>query len=236
MTTASPSSISTTTTRRPPGSRRTGVLVTAAIACLIGTLLTLGGAGLVIADLTQRDSTGYVTSSGEDYATSTYAFATRSLDVPVIGTGGLVRSVLGNIRITSDSARPVFVGIARSADVAAYLGNVDRAIVDGSYQPRDAKERGTGAPATPPAAQHIWAASVSGAGPHTLTWKPRGGHWDAVLMNADGSRGVAAHLQIGGQFPGVGWIGAGLLAAGLALLAGGGMFLRRLATSSSRQP
>ena len=219
--------LSTGADRAPARTRPTAALIGAAVACLIGLALALGGGALVIADRTQRDSAGYVTSSGEDYATSTYAFATRSLDVPIVGTGGLVRGVLGDVRITSHSARPVFVGIARAADVSAYLGAVNRAVVSGSYEPREATEQGTRAPATPPAAQDFWAGSVSGAGQRTLTWKPRAGHWVAVLMNADGSRGVAAHVRIGGEFPGVGWIGAGLLASGLLVMAAGGVFLKR---------
>lgn len=210
------------------GTHRTVVIVAAVVACLIGLGLALGGGALVIADRTQRDSTGYVTSSGEDYETSTYAFATQSLDAPIVGTGGLARRVLGKVRITSDSARPVFLGIARAEDVSAYLAHVNRAIVSGNYEPRDATEQGTGAPVTPPAVRKFWAASVSGAGQRTLTWKPRNGHWVAVLMNTDGSRGVAAHLRIGGEFPGVGWIGAGMLAAGVVLLAGGGKVLKRV--------
>jgi hypothetical protein len=208
--------------------------VLAGVVCLIGLGLAFGGGALVVTDLTQRDSGGYVMSDGEHYATSTYGFASDSLDVPIVGTGGLVRSVLGNVRITSDSSRPVFVGIARAADVSSYLGNVNRAVVNGSYQPRDAKNRGSGAPVTAPGAQKFWAASVAGAGHRTLTWKPRSGHWAAVLMNADGSRGVVAHLRIGAEFPGAGWTGAGALAAGLLLMAGGAFFLRTQ-LSSSRQ-
>jgi hypothetical protein len=134
--------------------------------------------------------------------------------------------VLGKVRITSDSEQPVFIGVARAADVSGYLGNVKRAIVSGNYEPRDATERGTGAPATPPSEQRFWAASTSGSGQHTLTWKLRDGHWVAVLMNADGSPAVAAHLRIGGEFPGLGWIGAGALVAGLLLLAGGAFFIK----------
>jgi hypothetical protein len=220
-------SMSTSTAGRPIGGRRTVALVTAAVACLIGLALALGGGALVVVDRTQRDSAGYVTSSGEDYATSTYAFTTRSLDVPMIGSGGLARGVLGKIRITSDSVRPVFVGIARAADVAAYLGSVNRAVLSNSYESRDAAERGAGAPETPPAAQSFWAASVAGAGQRSLDWKLRDSHWVAVLMNTNGSRGVAAHMRIGAEFPRLGWIGAGVLAAGLVLLAGGGVFLKR---------
>jgi hypothetical protein len=221
MTAVPESSVPTTTTRR-----RLAPLVTAGIACLIGVALTLGGATLVISSWTQRDSAGYVTSDGEDYATPTYAFATQSLDVPMIGSGRLARGVLGKVRITSDSARPVFLGIARESDVASYLGSVNRAALSDSYKPRDATERGAGAPSGPPSAQDFWAASVSGAGKRALDWKLRDGHWVAVLMNTDGSRRVSARLRIGAEFPGLGWIGAGALAAGL-LLAGGGFLLIR---------
>lgn len=227
MTAVPVNSFPTTAEGRSAGTRRAVVLLTAGVACLIGLAITAGGGALVFADRTQRDSAGYVTSDGEDYATSTYAFATQSLDVPIVGTGGLVRSVLGKVRITSDSARPVFVGIARADDVSTYLGNVNRAIVSGSYEPRDATERGRGVPATPPATQRFWAASVSGAGQRTLTWRPRKGDWVAVLMNANGSRGVAARLRIGAEFPGAGWIGGAMLAAGLVLLAGGSFFIKR---------
>ena len=233
MTAVPANPIPTTTSGRPNATRRTAALVTAGIACLIGFALALGGAAAVVYDRTQRDS-GYVMSDGEDYATSTYAFTSQSLDVPVIGSGGLARGVLGKVRITSDSARPVFVGIARSADVASYLGSVNRAVLSDSYKSRDASEQGGGAPATPPAAQDFWAASISGAGRRTLDWKLRDGHWVAVLMNADGSRGVADHMRVGAEFPSLGWLGAGALAAGLVLLAGGAFVLKRV-LSNSRQ-
>lgn len=225
MTAVPATPVSSTTTGRP--TRRTGALVAAGLACLIGFGLALGGGSLVGADRTQRDSAGYMTSDGEHYSTSTYAYTTQSLDVPVIGSGGLARGVLGKVRITSESARPVFVGIARAADVEAYLGNVNRAVLGDNYEPRDANTQGSGAPKTTPTEQGFWAASVSGAGKRTLDWKLRDGRWVAVLMNADGTRGVTAHPRIGAEFPNAGWIGAGVLVAGLMLLAGGGFFLKR---------
>jgi hypothetical protein len=234
MTAVPASSVPTTNADRPTTARRAIALVTGGVACLIGLALALGGASLLVADRTQRDSAGYMTSDGEDYATSTYAYTTQSFEVPVIGSGGLARGVLGKVRITSDSSRPVFVGIARAADVEAYLGNVNRAVLSDSYEPRDATDEGAGTPATPPAERSFWAASVSGAGQRTLDWKLRDGHWVAVLMNANGTRGVTAHLRIGAEFPNAGWIGAGVLVAGLVLLTGGGFFLKRT-LSNSRQ-
>jgi hypothetical protein len=214
------------TAAAPTRPRRTVALLSAGVGCLIGVTLAFSGGALIVSDRTQRDSSGYVMSSGEHYASPAYAFTTKSLEVPYVGFGGLARSVIGNVRITSDSARPVFLGIARAADASAYLGNVQRAVLSGNYEPRKAADRGGSAPATPPAARDFWAASASGAGQRTLTWKPRDGHWVAVLMNADGSRGVAAHVRIGGDFPSVGWIGVGLLVAGLSLAAAGGLFLK----------
>jgi hypothetical protein len=41
----------------------------------------------------------------------------------------------------------------------------------------------------------FWVTSTSGAGNLALHWKPRPGTWRAVLMNADGSRGVTARLR-----------------------------------------
>lgn len=226
MTAVPANSLPTASAGHSAGTRRTVSRVAAGIACLIGFALLLGGGALVFYDRTQRDS-GYVMSDGEHYATQTYAFTTRSLDVPFIGSGGFARGVVGKLRITSKSTRPVFVGVARAADVAAYLGSVNRAVLSDSYKPTDASERGAAAPATPPSEQSFWAASVSGAGTRSLNWRLRDGHWVAVLMNKDGSRGVAAHLRIGAEFPGLGWTGAGMLAAGLVLLGAGGFLLIR---------
>jgi hypothetical protein len=214
---------------------RTRRTVALAVACLIGAGLAFGGGALTLAALTQRDSDGYVTSDGEHYMTHTYGFTTQSLDVPIVGSGGLVRSVMGKVRITSDSARPVFLGIARAADASAYLRNVQRAVLSSSYEPRDADNRGAVPPATPPAAQRFWRASVSGSGQRTLTWKPRDGHWVAVLMNADASRGVAAHLRIGAEFPGVGRIGLAAFVAGLSLLAAAGLYLKKESTHAAHR-
>ncbi len=80
----------------------------------------------------------------------------------------------------------------------------------------------------PPADQTFWAASATGAGEQTLEWEPEDGSWSVVVMNADGSRGVAADLSIGGELDPLIWIAVGLLlggglfaaAAALAITAG----------------
>ena len=66
-------------------------------------------------------------------------------------------------------------------------------------------------------AETFWAASATGAGEQTLEWVPKSGHWNAVVMNADGSRGVAADLSIGAELDPLLWIGIGLLIGGVLL-------------------
>ncbi|MBA2360565.1 MAG: hypothetical protein H0V79_06475 [Actinobacteria bacterium] len=59
------------------------------------------------------------------------------------------------------------------------------------------RARRGGAPEGPHADQTFWAASTTGAGEQTLEWEPEDGSLNIVVMNADGSRGVAAELSIG---------------------------------------
>jgi hypothetical protein len=78
-----------------------------------------------------------------------------------------------------------------------------------------------GAPATPPAQQAFWAAATSGPGPPQVTWNAAPGRWTAVVMNADGSRPVAAELTAGLTAPALGGLATGLgVGAAVALLVG----------------
>ena len=74
-------------------------------------------------------------------------------------------------------------------------------------------------PRDPPADQPFWAASATGAGEQTLEWEPEDGSWEVLVMNADGSRGVAADLSIGAELDPLIWIGIGLLVGGGLLAA-----------------
>ena len=58
-----------------------------------------------------------------------------------------------------------------------------------------------------------------------MRWKARGGDWRAVVMAADGSRGVDAELSVGATFPDLDWLSGGLLAGGAVLLLVGGTLI-----------
>ena len=68
-----------------------------------------------------------------------------------------------------------------------------------------------------------------------MTWKVREGDWSVVLMNADGSRGVAADVDLGAKLSFLLWVAIGVLIGG-ALLLGGGIALIVLAARRGPPP
>ena len=201
------------------GARGVVLLVVGSIAALLAFALLVGGCAAVAVDRAQRDDDGFLMSPTEEFSTATYAIVSESADVDVDGPDWVAKDFLGTIRIRSESERPVFVGIARESDVAEYLGGVEHAVVtEIGHEPRYAERQGD-APADPPADQPFWAASATGAGEQTLDWEPEDGSWEVVVMNADGSRGVAADLSIGAELDPLIWIGIGLLVGGGLLAA-----------------
>ena len=206
--------------RRGRGAGGVVLLVVGSIAALLALALLAGGCAAVVLDQTQRDDDGFLMSPTEDFATAGYAIRSESADVDIDGPDWLLEDFLGTVRIRSDSDRPVFVGIAPAPEVDSYVGGVEHAVVTDIDRDPRYDERPGGTPDTSPADRRIWVASAGGAGEQTLEWEPEEGIWSAVLMNADGSRGVAAELSIGAELDSVLWIGIGLLVVGGLLAAG----------------
>jgi hypothetical protein len=200
---------------------------------LLGLAVMAGGGFLLWADRTQRED-GYLTTPDERFATPTYALTRERLEVDASGSKWILNdNWLGKVRIRGESAsaKPVFIGIGPEAAVAGYLGRVAHADVeDINVDPFRVEYRqiAGGAPRRPPTVQNFWAASASGQGSQTVTWKVRDGDWSVVLMNADGSRGVAADVDLGAKLSFLLWVAIGLLVAG-ALILGGSVALIVLA-------
>jgi hypothetical protein len=198
---------------------RTGAaaLVGAAVTGLIAFALFLGGGLLLWANGHYKDADGYLTTGSQRFSTQEYAITTPRLDVDA---GFLLKpDRYGSVRLEAmpKADKPLFVGVARTRDVDAYLRGVARSEVsDVNFSPFSARytpHTGTGRPARP-AAQDIWAAQ----GSHTLTWNVRGGDWSVVVMNADGSRGVAAAVSAGAKVPYIATIGYLTLGFGLLFI------------------
>ena len=146
----------------------------------------------------------------------------------------------GKVRIRGESpgAKMLFIGIGPEAAVARYLGSVEHANVqDIEFDPFRVEylRIGGGAPQGPPTEQSFWAASSSGVGTQTVTWKVREGDWSIVLMNADGSRGVVADIDVGAKLSFLIWVAIGLLLGGV-LVVGGSTALIVLAARSRQAP
>jgi hypothetical protein len=194
---------------------RIALVVLGSLVALIAFGLAVGGGTMLVVDHTQRDRDGYLMTPHRHLSTGTYALTSESID---LGGGGSARDFLGTVRIHTDSSRPVFVGIAPDRAADAYLRGVGHAeIKDVSPWHVAYRVAGGGPPSAPPQAQTFWAASATGSGSQDLDWKPSGGTWRIVVMNADGSRRVAVDASLGANLDNWAWIGGALLVGALVL-------------------
>jgi hypothetical protein len=206
------------------GAGHIALVVVGVLLGLVGLGLTAGGGVLVWADETQRDG-GYLSTSFHRFDSGGYAIASERFEIDADVPGWLLEpGRISPVRIQARGERPVFVGIGRSAAVAAYLAGVEHSVVtDLDYRPFDATyatRAGRRAPLAPERVP-IWAASAVGGGTQTLVWDVAEGDWTAVVMNADASRGVAADVRVGADAGLLGWVGAALLVAGAIVVIGG---------------
>lgn len=207
---------------RPPhrSSAQIGAGIVLAIAAAIA--LTLGA--MALWGDSKTDSSGYLSTNAERFTANGHAIATDDLDID--GAGWLIdNDVFGKIRLRADArgGKPVFVGIARSRDVDAYLrGTSYSELTDVDYSPFDPKYRdhtGARAPGVP-SEQGIWVASTHGPGTQTLDWQLEDGNWSVVVMNPDGSSGVDANVSAAAK---IDWLDtAGWILLGTGVLLGGG--------------
>jgi hypothetical protein len=200
---------------------RIALFVVAGVLGLFSLGLLAGGAFMLWGDA-QKDDQGYLSTERERFAANGYALATDNLDIDTDGAGWILdRDRYGEIRLEVSSRKPVFVGIARTRDVAEYLRGTDHDLVtDVSYSPFRAdyrRVRGDDQPGRP-ADRDIWAASASGAGTQAVTWDVEDGDWSVVVMNADATRGVDAAVKAGAELPFLASLGWGTLIAGLVAL------------------
>jgi hypothetical protein len=198
---------------------RTGAaaLVGAAVTGLVAFALFLAGGLLLWANGHYKDADGYLTTGGQRFESPDYAISTASLEVGVHAPGFLIEpDRYGTLHLETmpKGGKPLFVGIARTRDVDAFLRGVSRSeLSDIDFAPFSARyklSKGTRKPG-PPAEQDFWAAH----GSHGLTWDVRSGDWSVVVMNADGSRGVAAAVSAGAKVPYIAEIAYGALGLGL---------------------
>jgi hypothetical protein len=198
---------------------RTGAaaLVGAAVTGLIAFALIGAGAFLLWANGHYKDDDGYLSTGSQRFDSAEYAITTPSLDVHA---GVLVKSDrYGDIRLRTmaKGGRELFVGIAPTADVRRWLAGTSYSEVSdidfAPFKARYTQHKGTSKPGAP-AAQTFWAAT----GAEALNWHVQSGAWSVVVMNADGSRGVAAAVSAGAKVPFIGTLAFVTLGLGLVFV------------------
>ncbi len=198
------------------------------LAVIVGAVLAFASLGMLatggvlrLADDGIRDSQGYLMSSDVEFSSPGYAAA--SPDVELRGGTPFVdvpERWLGTVKVEADARTDdgVFIGIARTSDVSAYLSGVARSTVEdpiGNDQNPRTEFTDGGPPPGAPQDQDFWVASADGQGQQTLTWDADEGNWTLVVMNDKGTTPVAADVSVGATIPILDDIALGLLIAGL---------------------
>ena len=209
----------------PPQGWTTGRILSLSFGILL-TLVALGtgigGATLALADATLRDDDGFLMSGDQPVATQTYAVVSDHMELHTDAPGFLPEGLLGDARVSVESdAAPLFLGVAASDDVEAWLAGAPYSVA--TRLPMNGDEatyrtvEGDGVPGDPTRAD-FWVAKAAGPGQQTVTWPLEEGTWTVVVMNADSSRGVVADVSAGVTVPGLSWVVAILLSVALTAL------------------
>ena len=199
-------------------------MVFTSIGGLIGLALLLAGVAVIAVYAFGRDD-GYFNSDRKELKSGTYAITTGEIDLGADELDWAPDAILGKVRVQVDSEEPVFVGIGSDEDVNRYLGGVAHdELTDFNGDRPDFDLHGGRAPRTPPRKQPFWVAESEGPGEQTVTWDAEFGRWTAVVMNANGARGIDVEAEAGVKLDWVIWAGLGILVVGL-LMAGGAVVL-----------
>ena len=153
--------------------RRTGLMIGAWVAVVLGALVLAAGATGIWANTWKRDDNGYFSANAHRYQTHTRAIATESITV-----GSYVPTWLaGKVRLDVSGNKRLFVGIAPKATVDAYLARVEHTEATkldlDPFKVTYVDHPGTVDPGRP-ASEPFWAAAVSGTS-RPLAWKLRSG-------------------------------------------------------------
>ncbi|MGW0227146.1 hypothetical protein ACWDWO_02430 [Actinopolymorpha singaporensis] len=214
--------------------------VSAGVALLAGIALGLPGLVSAWGELARWPSS-QTGQAGTRLAVPSTALVAgqRELRQPPRALDRLISRRADAARITAArvDGGPVFVGIARSADLAKYLAGTGVAHADFRGSPVGVRYApvAAGRRVGVPAQQGIWAAWSVGPGARTLTWPLRRGEWELVVMNADAGRGVDVRMSVGTpQWPR--WPVLAAFLAGGVLLAAVGLTVVHRAPPGRRHP
>jgi hypothetical protein len=223
----------TTTTKTKSRAAR---ITIGAVLATVGTVTGISGAGV----LAFTGSDGSISSGRHELSTPTSALVSEAA---AINHTDDVAAALGDPELklsarSSDDGKDVFVGVGPRDDVDRYLAGapVDR-VTDFEVKPYDlqTERRSGGTTPAPPADQSFWVAKSSGNDAN-VDWKVSDGTYRVVVMNADGSSGVATDGELELDVPYLTSIALAALLAGFAALAAGIALMTPQSVSISTPP
>ena len=208
------------------------------IALVVGTLLGLVASVLLVSGTVlagtyaARSDDGFVDVGLDPLVSPNVAVTAEEIDLrSEPGTPDWIIDALDTdvrLRVTAiDGDRPIFVGIAPEADLDGYLAGVahdEIREIDENLSARFRTRSGT-EQVGPPTDEDFWAASATGDGTQELVWEATSGRWAVAVMNADGSPGVNADVDVGIRSPALLPVALGLLVAGVFMIAGAVMLI-----------
>ncbi|MEA2442284.1 MAG: hypothetical protein QOH76_3708 [Thermoleophilaceae bacterium] len=216
---------------------RTGLAIGGGILASVGAVLALGGGGI----LAIGGSDGTFSSGHRDVSSTSSALVS---EVAKINGTAEVTDALGHprLRINADSVnsdKNVFVGVGPKAQVDRYLAgaSIDK-VNDFEVDPwsLDKTRREGSVKPKPPATQSFWVAKSAGS-TAMIDWKVRDGNYRVVVMNADGSRGVATQSEFEIEVPHLATLATVMLILGLVVVGGGiAMMIPAMRSSGSSRP
>jgi len=218
-----------------------GVLLLSVILLITSFGLLMGGTTLRSIQSLIVDEDGYITSDPATIDLPGYAIVLEDIDLDIDPTawrwiqsrGGLLK--LKIITESNDPAKEVFIGVARESDLHSYLQDVEyQRVIDMDFDEEnydlvfsasDFSLHPGGPPSAPPTVHSYWVVHTSSADAQELIWEPQAGTYNIVIMNADGSEGIDAEIQVGASVPFFGSIANILISVGLFVGAIGGLMI-----------
>ncbi len=228
------------------GKRKKILVLTFSILLFILGIAAIAGGAAVLYYNAGTDSEGYAISSVYEVRSSANAFVLWV--APLQSRSSF--SWLGEENIAQtkwivsavDASKQVFAGWAEASDGAAYVDQFRYETPDQGWHwwvEAYYAEIGVpstnivhqGVPARTPAAESFWLDSVVTIDKATIywdpTWEQNAGMKMIIIMNADGSSGVSANLQLGYKVPILTWLPYLLIPLGILLCFGGYLLFRR---------
>ena len=205
------------------------VLLIFGIIFILGALFAMvAGGGVIWASQYHKDSEGFHATDPMDIRSAAYAVTSDTIEIDRGASEALNWLGMDKIKAvveSDDPDQPVFLGIADSRDVDAYLSGVKHdeitslKVFNSSF---DLESQPGSTQPEAPGLQGFWLEESEGTGSQEIVFDLEEGEYTVVAMNSDASKGIEMEAVFGIKSSGViALIGVVFLVIAVMLLAGG---------------